>query len=291
MVLALTHRFQKTTSLNREEDVEALGYFQNAYAVSNQLTALKSTLSCVQALLGMSMIILGTPNKGPASLLTSSAIRIAQSMGLHRKLQEPGLSDTEIEQRKRVFWLAYILDKDISLQTGQPPTQDDDDMDVELPYENDTATGLVSYPNNVDLFNFRVRLALIQGQIYKRLCSVKANKQPINERIVAANELQTMVQTWRASIPIEFQQDYCKRNFQTLSSDLTLPPGLQLAYFNSIATINGFLPMSSRPYEVEGGGTVPTIHIMSVPTSYAAEARKVIKLLRFTPQRHHACIW
>lgn len=292
VVLALTHRFRGATSLDREEDRDAWGYFQNALAVSNQLATMHSTLSSVQALLGMSIVLQGTPNSGPVSSLASSAIKLAQSMNLHRRCQEPGLSAAEIEQRKRVFWIAYSLDKDISLQTGQPPTQDDDNMDVELPFKNNGAPTHLGEPNNADFFNFRARLAMIQGQIYKRLYSVKATKQSVTERIMAAKELEAMLQIWRASVPIDFQQDCFRPNLQVPASDPILHPVvLQLAYFNSLATIYGSWPILPMYSEIQGSENLVEVQIMSAPITCAAEARKVIKLLQVTPQRNYACIW
>lgn len=274
-MLALTHQFTGTTTLDREEDRESWRYFQNALAVSHQLTTMPSTLLSVQALLGMSIVIMGTPNQSPAFVLTSSAIKLAQNMGLHRRNQDPGLSAAEIEQRKRVFWSAYCLDKDISLQTGLPPGQGEDDMDVELPFENNGPPLRQGEPHSVDFFNFRIRLAMIQGQIYKRLCSVRATKQPASDRIMAAKELEAMLHTWRASFPVNIQQDYSRSNLQVSTSDLVpLSTGLQLAYFNSLAAIYGSLPM------------LPT----SAPVDYVAEARKAIKKLQFIPRRRNACI-
>jgi hypothetical protein len=274
VVLALTHQFAGTTTMDREEDRESWMYFQNALAVSHQLTTMRSTLMSVQALLGMSIVIMGTPNQSPAFVLTSSAIKLAQNMGLHRRNQDPSLSAAEVEQRKRVFWSAYCLDKDISLQTGQPPAQDEDDMDVELPFENNGAPLRHGEPHSVDFFNFRIRLAMIQGKIYKRLCSVKATKQSTSDRVMAAKELEAMLHTWRASFPVNIQQD-SRPNLQVPTSDLVpLSTGLQLAYFSSLAAIYGSLPM---------------LHT-SAPVDYVAEARKAIKELQFVPRRRNACI-
>jgi hypothetical protein len=52
-----------------------------------------------------------------------------------------------------------------------------------------------------------------------------------------------------------------------------LSTGLQLAYFNSLATIYSSLPM------------IPT----SAPINYVAEARKAIKKLQVIPRRRNAC--
>ncbi|MCJ1386445.1 hypothetical protein MMC17_009571 [Xylographa soralifera] len=292
VVLALTHQFQHGTDQDMKEDCETWSYFEAAFAVVGQLMTMHVTLWSVQALLGMALVIQGTPNQGPVSLLISGAMKLAHRMGLHKQCQNPNVSAAEIEERKRVFWIAYSLDKDLSLQMGQPSAQDDDDMDVELPSEIDSS---LVYPGDsigMNFFNFRARLAMIQGQIYKRLYSVKATKQAVAERVVAATELEAMLQLWRASVPTEFMQDYYEPFLQMPTSDTVRHPIiLQLLYFNSLAIIYSSLPALPSYRELQGTEDPMDVQLLSAPLIYAAEARKAIKLLQVTPRRRHACIW
>jgi len=268
VVLALSHRFTGTTITEKEEDQEAWGYFQNALAVINQPITMAPSIQYVQALIGMALLFLGTPNQGPASLLISSAIKSAQRLGLHRSYEQSTLQASEIEQRKRIFWSAYTIDKDLSLMTGQPPTQYDDDMDVELPSQ--------SISENLDVFYFRIRLAMIQGQIYKHLCSVRAHRKSTAERTMAARKLETMLQSWKANMPAEILQEYYAPRHGGVYSII-----LQLSYFNSLSTVYSCLPM------------FPLYHELQVPQhpDITYEARKAIKLLEVTPRRSYACLW
>ena len=134
IVLALGHRFRAMRTLEAQhENEQSCHYLQNALAVVSELTMLHNNLQAIQALLGMTIVLEGTPNPRLSSVLNAAALRLAQTMGLHRKNVDPSLTAAEIEERKNVFWIAYFLDRDISLRTGQPPLQDDDDMDVDLP--------------------------------------------------------------------------------------------------------------------------------------------------------------
>ena len=63
--------------------------------------------STVQAL-----FLLGTQNPQPSFLLVAAAIRLAHSIGLHKRGSGFNLNPVEVEQRKRVFWIAYMLDKE-----------------------------------------------------------------------------------------------------------------------------------------------------------------------------------
>ena len=288
VVLALRTQFLPTMSGDKEEDRQAWGYFQNALAVTNQLMTMHSTLSSVQALLGMSLVILGTPNQGPASLLISSAIKLAHRIGLHRRSHELGLSRAEINERNRVFWIAYCLDKDISLQTGQPPTQDDEDMDVELPFENNFPEPHPGELNRGGYFSFRARLAIIQGEIYTRLLSVKAGKQSMTERIIAARDLESRLEVWRACVPSDYLRGPGTQGPAVETG--RHPAILQLTYFKCLAIVYGSLPMLPIYREVATPDDSNRYQIKSAAI-YATQARKAIQLLPVIPRRKHACIW
>lgn len=97
--------------LPRFED-RAWSYFKNALAVLSELTLRNTDLLSVQALLGMTMFLQGTPNPQPSFVLIGSAIRLAHSIGLHKRGSAYGFNEKETEQRKRVFWIAYMMDKE-----------------------------------------------------------------------------------------------------------------------------------------------------------------------------------
>ncbi|CZR69441.1 uncharacterized protein PAC_19341 [Phialocephala subalpina] len=249
VVLALAHRFRAMRTRNaHSEDREAWGYLKNALALVTELTLLSSSLLAVQALLGMAIVAQGTPNPRPCEALIAVVLRLAQSMGLHRRVQKEGLSDDDRELRKRVFWIAYFLDKDINFKTGRPPVQDDEDMDVELP----VGTAYLYMPGEVrdreiDFFSLRIGVAIIQGQIYKRLCSVNAERQSEMERAVAVRELEAMLETWKRSVPIDFQADYI--GTEVLTQDL--PTLLHMViirstYFNSLDIIHQYSPRNTE---------------------------------------------
>jgi hypothetical protein len=90
----------------------------------------------------------------------------------------------------------------MSLQTRDPPSLDDDDIDVDLPTEaiELNPMGVV----DINFFSLRIGLAIIQGQIYKRLSSTKALKHSELERSLAAKELNAILETWKRSVPIGF---------------------------------------------------------------------------------------
>jgi hypothetical protein len=54
----------------------------------------------------------GTPNPQPSFFLVAAAIRISHGIGLHKRGSGFNLNPEELEQRKRVFWIAYMVDKE-----------------------------------------------------------------------------------------------------------------------------------------------------------------------------------
>ena len=95
VVLALTYQFSQGIAEDMQEECDTWAYFENAFAVVGQLMTMHVTLWSVQALLGMALVIQGTPNQGPVSLLVSAAMKLAHRMGLHRPCQDPNVSAAE----------------------------------------------------------------------------------------------------------------------------------------------------------------------------------------------------
>ena len=247
VVLAFAHRFRAMhTRKPHSEDREAWGYLQNALTVITELTLCPPSLLAVQALLGMAILVQATSNPGPCEVLVATAMRLAQSMGLHRQEQKKQLNmeqKAQREQRQSVFWIAYSLDKEISIRTGQPPSQDEEDMDVELPAETvnlDKQTeGRVI---GVSIFYLRIGLAIIQGKIYKRLCSMSAQKLSRTERLVSVQELEVTLEEWKTGVPIDFGATFLSS--EVLTEDL--PALLHMAiirfsYLKSLDVIRRYL--------------------------------------------------
>jgi hypothetical protein len=290
VVLALSDYFHHGIAQDPIENEETWGYFQNAFAVVGQLMTMHVTLWSVQALLGMALVVQGTPNQGPVSLLVSGAMKLAHRLGLHKQCQNPNISPSEIEERKRVFWMLYSLDKDLSLQMGQPSAQDDDDIDVDLPSDIDTDNIYSEDLIPLNYFNYRARLAMIQGQIYKRLYSAKATKLPVPERVSTARELEEMLQSWKATVPYELME--CHKTSQVPNwTYRSHPIILQLLYYNSLAIVYNSLPAIPRYREIRGVGEPIEFKLVTAPLVRAAEARKAISLIAVTPQRKFACVW
>lgn len=293
VIFALAHRYRAMRMLNSlSEDCHAWGYIQNALSTFSALTMIRSEISAIQAAIGMTIVLQGTPSPQHCPMLIATALKLAQTLRLHRQEQEAGLSPAELEQRRRIFWIAYLLDKDISLRTRQPPAQDDDDMDVDLPIETVMEPASDSGINH---FNLRIGLAIIQGQIYKRLCSVKALQQSESERLMAAKELNTLLDNWQQCNPIEFHYDRAYLSL-AVTSQLTLIHSVvtMSIYFNALDIVRrSLLPDSSTGNKLTGSTSLLDCGKLSFPndTVRTGQARKSLQLLEIMPKGNYACVW
>ncbi|KFY44043.1 hypothetical protein V495_03651, partial [Pseudogymnoascus sp. VKM F-4514 (FW-929)] len=241
IALAIAHRLRVMSNLvPEEEDQKAWGYLKNAMAVYTELTMRNTDLLSVQALLGMALFMQGTPNPQPSFLLVASAIRLSHSIGLHKRGSGFNLNPIEIEQRKRVFWIGYMLDKDICIRFGRPPVQDDDDMNVELPSadpeDNIGNIPLADGKGKVNLFRLMCEFSTIVSKVYTQLYSTKASKQSDGELLNTIGELDHALEEWKDSIPIDFRPEHeIKASHTPLILHVVV---LHFGYYNCLTTIH-----------------------------------------------------
>ncbi|VUC27863.1 unnamed protein product [Clonostachys rosea] len=289
VVLILSHRLRGRRSTDPTYDnMRSCGYIHNALSVVSQLSITSGSLSAIQGLVGIAIVLQGTPNPGPSLVLLSTAIRLAQSMNMHRGYSPTdNINEKQREQQRRVFWIAYIFDKDISLRRRQPPAQDDDEMDVPLPTRADSQNPQLSDGcHSLSILKSRISLAVIQGQIYKKLYSVHASRQSASHRAAAAQELFTLLSFWRSAIDADLFDlpttlwrgqggDYLMQRFV-----------LRFTYVYCLTLVDPHLPPTAQvtpwdSYEVASSSQGTCIW----------ESRKALHFLQFAPAGSYDCVW
>jgi len=298
---AIAHRLRVMSNLvPQEEDEKAWAYIKNAMGVFSELTMRNTDLLSVQALLGIALFMQGTPNPQPSFLLVAAAIRLSHSIGLHKRGTGFNLNPIEIEQRKRVFWIAYMLDKDLCLRSGRPPAQDDDDMNVELP-DADPADHIGNIPlangkGKMNLFRVMCELSVIQSSIYKRLYSTKASKLSDGELLQTIGELDKELETWKDNIDIDYRPEHeIKASHTPLILHIAM---LHFSYYNALTTIHrmsihhGLWTSRLANYAIQGLNARPlNPRVFSSAALCASAARATISLLKYIPQGDFSCVW
>ncbi|KAF3490488.1 C6 transcription factor [Arthroderma uncinatum] len=301
VALAIAHRLRVMSNLApQEEDKKAWLYLKNAMGVLTELTMRNTDLLSVQALLGMALFLQGTPNPQPSFFLVAAGIRLSHSIGLHKRCSGFGLNPVELEQRKRVFWIAYILDKDICLRSGRPPVQDDDDMNVELPSE-DPPDNIGNVPlsdgkGKINLFRLMCIFATIESKVYRQLYSTKSSRQSDGELLNTIGELDHELEEWKNSIPLDFRPEH---EIKTTHRPLILPiVVLHFAYYNCLTTIHrmsvhhGYWTSRLSNYAIQGLNARPlNPRVFSSAVLCVSAARASINLIKYIPQGDFACVW
>ncbi|KAE8414620.1 fungal-specific transcription factor domain-containing protein [Aspergillus pseudocaelatus] len=193
---------------------QATEYLNKAQSIISTVMLGETYLLNIQVLVGMVMVLQTAHNLTPSLILISATMRLVHKLGLHNHAASTHLDPVQRRQHARVFWLAYILDKDLSLRTQQPSIQLDDDIDVELPSslpttndDNDNTAGIVVTADGNARMNYflaRVKLANIEGRLYDSLYSTRAVNRGFEERRNAKESIVSALDEWRASIPPEF---------------------------------------------------------------------------------------
>ncbi|KAK0666854.1 6c6d08f8-8b27-48d1-a5e9-ee3a8a61eadc [Cercophora samala] len=301
VALAIAHRLRVMSNLvPQEEDDKAWAYMKNAMACFSEIVMRCTDLLSVQALLGMAMFMQGTPNPQPSSLIIATAIRLAHTIGLHKKGTNFNLNPIEIEQRKRVFWIAYMLDKDLCLRSGRPPAQDDNDMNVELP-DADPADGIGNIPladgkGKMNLFRVMCELSIVESRVYNRLYSTEATKQSDGELLNTIGELDQELEDWKDRIPIDFRPEHeIKASHTPLILHIVM---LHFNYYNCLTTIHrmsihhGYWTSRLSNYAIQGLNARPlNPRIFSSAALCTSAARASISLLKYIPQGDFSCVW
>lgn len=168
-------------------------------------------------------------------VLTAAAARLAYGIGLHRSLNEFGLSQAEITQRKNVFWIVYHIDKSVALRLGHPSVLNDDDIGVDLPDEQRILErrpdGSVIY----GIFRCQAQLARLESRIHTELYSVRAHSRSAIDRLRAVGELDKALLEWKDALPEEIQPEKA-----ILTDEDHILPVIMMhfAYYNCLTTIH-----------------------------------------------------
>ncbi|KAL0930170.1 nadh oxidase [Colletotrichum truncatum] len=223
IALALGYRCTLKESGNLDaliDDEKVQYHMRNVQTVVSDLVTREEDLLGLQVLLGMVVLFLGTKDPKPASVLIGTAIRLAHRMHLHDKDSLQFFPPEVARHRSRLFWITYVMDKDISLRTKTPSFQLDVDIDLPLPEQQPEDLAGMMYAKNGCKFNYfraRVELSHISGKVYDQLYSTRARKVSAQDRQQRVARLETMLENWRRNIPSEFQLDSLLRCVDELS--------------------------------------------------------------------------
>ncbi|KAJ0422116.1 fungal-specific transcription factor domain-containing protein [Aspergillus carlsbadensis] len=300
--LAIAFRIKDRTTAQAEHQRSWL-FIKNAFSVYHDLCLGQPDLWSVQALLGMSIFFLGTMSAEPCNFLVAAAIRMCQQLGLGTTKEGASPSSHDLRQRRYTFWIAYCLDREVSLRFDKPPAQSDDDMSIEIPTEP-PADGARIIPtinqhSNFTVFKAQCQLATIKGQLYKDLYSAAARNRTLGEIMASIGTLDEKLQDWMENLPAECQPDAPGLPKLRQPSISVMMLYLHYSYFHCIIAIHRLIcsrriMIATDLLKKQGiDFSSPRPHSSKVFESSslcAHAARASIRLMRYMPEGHLSLI-
>ncbi|KAF9871413.1 hypothetical protein CkaCkLH20_11060 [Colletotrichum karsti] len=302
IVLALAQRHSYASSPQETQNMQR--YINNVQSALNELVIGEPDLLALQVVLGLVLVFHGSSDPRPASMIVATAMRLVHGLRLYTKNTHPDdeYEPAEIIQRQRVFWIAYILDRDCAMRTSQPAIHQDVDIDVDLPDQTppDNAGIIVGFSGQVfNYFRCRVQLAYIQGKIYSMLISVRAMKLPEAERQQNMERLRQMLENWEKTIPEEFKvqtvaaivsTEYLRYLCLLHYTHLQLIATTHYADSHHLEWLQEILNCSKR----QAPQILPEAFAEQLPTCWeklVEEARTCMHLYAATPENDSALTW
>lgn len=135
-----------------------------------------------------------------AGFMHAMAVKLVYKLGFHKMFGESVKS----------VWVAYIIDRDLSLLTGEPYLMQEHDIDPSVTDLSDEDGGILCSEDNslrFEIFKFRARLATIQGKLFDLVYSFRASKLSFYQRETVADRLDDMLEKWVESTPEPFRGD------------------------------------------------------------------------------------
>ncbi|KAH9204918.1 fungal-specific transcription factor domain-containing protein [Leptodontidium sp. 2 PMI_412] len=213
-------------SLSQEHE----NYFAEGCRYCN-LALEESSMETIQALMLLTICHSNRNQKNLAWIAIGSAIRIAQSLGLH--IHESRWSDElpfQIESKKRLWWSLYNLETSLTCSSGLPPGIDESICQVSLPSETEFDLNPYS-PSGYATASAQLGrlLGRTLRQVYLPKAGIKASNPPISS-------LLTSLQEWWAAVPA-----YLRLDCPTAPSNIRAICHLSLRYHHIISLV-------TRPY-------------------------------------------
>ena len=210
VILALALQLRRSGNSSGVTPLDIQQCVKNAESVLGATTDRQSDLLALQVRLGLLLLHQSTfpsaERQTALGSLVAGAIQLSHRQGLHYSRANELFTPEDALQRARVFWLLYVLDRDISMRSGGPPLQRHDDFDVPIPLSTPGNGVLTLWDKSGSEFYFdilasRIALAHIQGAIYDELHSVQASYRSKETIQLSMSRLHSMLKEWFETIP------------------------------------------------------------------------------------------
>ncbi|KAK9762899.1 hypothetical protein K7432_010899 [Basidiobolus ranarum] len=227
-IYAVTARYVKPGNVDSKPTFSTGDYFANrAKSLMGQYCN-DHNVSNVQALFLLALHAYGSGHGSGGWLYSGMATRMAQEIGMNRVDEKStdidlsqGLSWTEKETRRRIWWSLYALERIISIGTGRQTVIDENDCEVALP--SDDCIWETGGKDNVSIMDnqyqpdpgasspgglaYLVTLTTIMGRVYQFQNRLKLSRGSPSSLHAEFAILDAALVSWNISLPSRFQYE------------------------------------------------------------------------------------
>ncbi|KAK8240567.1 fungal-specific transcription factor domain-containing protein [Phyllosticta capitalensis] len=186
--------------------------------------------------------------------LTGLAVRMAQTLGIHRDGTHFNLSPFDIEMRRRLWWQICVLDSRASEDHGCDPTIVEASFDTKIPLnvdDSDLYPGMKEFPEEragcTEITFCLIRFEV--ANVYRRIQYVPPGPERCN--MFLANVTLEQKEQWITEVHSKVEEKYLKH------CDMTVPLYWVVATVSRLIVSKMWL-MIYHPYQrLDGGASLP----------------------------------
>jgi Fungal specific transcription factor domain len=183
---------------------------------------------------------------------------MAQTLGLNHNCDNWNIPASEREERKRVFWCCFIVDRYTSAAFGRSTAIDERDLDATFPTEEDDAN---DGPPVLEYIRHAVRLSDILGHILRDIYSVKGRQLALTmapDTIIA--NLDKALNSWYSSLPksLKYKAPSCRNGEKAPAPPLPVAQ-LHMTYYTALILLHR--PFIPGPSQSRAPTTYPSLQI------------------------------
>ncbi|KAI8342082.1 fungal-specific transcription factor domain-containing protein [Chlamydoabsidia padenii] len=161
-------------------------------------------VSTVQSLLLMSSHQNGALKSIRGWIYSGMAFRMSQNLGLHCNCDSWDLTHAEKEERKRVFYCCFVIDRLACAMHGRSPVIDERDCDTPYPQDNDKCDEGKRIDKIMDNFHALIKLCDLLGAVLRDIYSVRGRQQlkRMSSPDALIAKLDKALNNWMAKLPL-----------------------------------------------------------------------------------------
>ncbi|KIW09820.1 hypothetical protein PV08_11921 [Exophiala spinifera] len=263
-------------------------FFKTSFGVFPAIAARGTDIVALEALLAMALFMQGSSDARTTSLLVSEAARLSTTLGFHRSSFYMGMDHITAERHKRAFWIAYILDKDISIKTRIPSSYNDDDISLGYPSPDSLGcpgkTAVSEIRVDAAVFRLRAQLAVIESCIQNQLYSEKATNCGPDMCSAAVSELNCRLEDWKGQVAATIRPGHV--DWSTVGPGRETILALHLVYYRAMNAVHSW-----AAYHMPVDGINLASQSISSNFIHTTMAHASIQLLQFLPPLTPGCLW